>query len=109
MVGSDGLMILDEEYYWSNGERRTILFYGYFDHEKGFDNFIYEFKYEWKDSSYYTVECSDINFSPTISLTLNRCTVKGYSCTPTDKNIEYAKEQFNYIYSMLVEDMARLV
>lgn len=107
-VGTDGWMSYNGEYYWSDGGRRTISFYGYYDHQKGFDNFKFEFKYEWSDGSYYTVECSNINYSPTIALTLNRCVVNhSYSCTPSDENITYAKEQFNFIYEWLTEDMAR--
>lgn len=108
LVGTDGWMSYNGEYYWSDGGRRTISFYGYYDHQKGFDNFKFEFKYEWSDGSYYTVECSNINYSPTIALTLNRCVVNhSYSYTPSDENITYAKEQFNFIYEWLTEDMAR--
>ena len=108
LVGTDGWMSYNGEWYWSDGGRRTISFYGYYDHQKGFDNFKFEFKYEWSGGIYYTVECSNINYSPTISLTLNRCVVNhSYSYTPPEENITYAKEQFNVIYEWLTEDMAR--
>ena len=74
----------------------------------GFDHFKFEFRYEWNDGKYFTVECSNINCSKTIALTLNRCEVKhSYSFTPSDEDITYAKEQFNYIYEWLTEDMTR--
>lgn len=108
LIGTDGWMRYNGEYYWAGGDRRTIWFYGYYDHQKGFTNFNFEFKYEWSDGKYYTVECSDINYSPTVALTLNRCTVNhSYSYTPSEGNITYAKEQFNVIYEWLTEDMAR--
>ncbi len=108
LVGTDGWMSYNGEYYWEDGGRRKISFYGYYDHQKGFANFTYEFSYEWSDEKYYTVNCSNINYSPTISLTLNRCVVDHpYSYTPSEENITYAKEQFNFIYEWLTEDMAR--
>lgn len=106
-VGSDSWMSYNSEYYWGDGSRRTISFYGFYDHRKGFANFKYEFQYEWNDGSYYTVECSDINYSPTIALTLNKYTSDSYLYTPSQENIDYAKEQFNWIYEWLVADMAR--
>ena len=108
LISDDGWMSYDSEYYWEGGSRRTIAFYGYYDHQKQFAYFTYEFKFEWGDGTYYTVECSDINYSSTISLTLNKCVVKSsYSFTPSEKHITYAKEQFNYIYEWLIDDMAR--
>ena len=107
-VATDGWMKYYGEYYWSSGARRTVSFHGYYDHQKGFDHFKFEFRYEWNDGTYFTVECSNINYSKTIALTLNRCEVKhSYSFTPSDEDITYAKEQFNYIYEWLTEDMAR--
>ena len=87
------------EYYWEVGDRRIISFYGYYDHEKGFANFTFEFKYTWSSGDYYTVSSSNINYSPTLSLTLNKYTASSSSSlTPSQSNIDYAKEQFNYIY-----------
>ena len=108
MVATDGWMKYSGEYYWSSGARRTVSFHGYYDHQKGLDHFKFEFRYEWNDGKYFTVECSNINCSKTIALTLNRCEVKhSYSFTPSDEDITYAKEQFNSIYERLTEDMAR--
>lgn len=108
-VAEDGFMTYTSEYYWSgSGSRREISFYGYYDYEKGFKNFIYEFKYKWDDGDYYTVKCTDINYSSNLELTLNKCKVESsIYYTPSDENITYAKEQFNIIYEWLVEDMAR--
>jgi len=107
-VAADGWLSYDSEYYWSNGDRRNNLFCGFYDHRDGLKNFSYEFLYEWGDGYYYTVKSDQINYSPTIALTLNRYTVDSNDAyTPTDENIEYAKEQFNAIYEWLSEDLAR--
>lgn len=108
LVGSDGWMSYNEEYYWGGGDRRVISFYGYYDHQKGFANFKFSFEYEWSNGKWYSVKCSNINYSSNLSLTLNRCVVdSSYSLTPSDDNIEYAKEAFNRLYEWLTEDMAR--
>lgn len=107
-VGTDLWISWHEECCWSSGDRRTISFYGYYDPQNEFQNFIYEFKYTWANGVYYTVTCSKINYSPTLSLTLNNCSVNhSYSYSPTQSNIEYAKQQFNRLYEWLTEDMAR--
>ena len=106
-VGCDGWMDYEAEYYWGVGDRKTIAFYGMYDHKDGFANFKYEYKYQWSDGSYHTVTCTDINYSPTISLTLNKCISDSYMCNPTQENIDYAKSNFNFIYEWLTEDMAR--
>ena len=106
LLATDAWMSYNSEYYWENGGRRTISFYGYYDHQNGFINFKFEFKYTWNDGKYYTVECSNINYSSNIALTLNHCVVNhSYSYTPSDENITYAKEQFNYIYEWLIKNM----
>ena len=108
LVGSDGWMSYNDEIYWHDGERRTISFHGYYDHQKGFANFKFTFEYEWSDGDWYAVTCSDINYSSNISLTLNRCVVdSSYFYNPSDDDVEYAKEQFNWVYEWLTEDMAR--
>jgi len=108
LLGVDGFMSYKEEIYWENGQRRMQSFYGFYDHQKGFETFIYEFKYEWSNGRYYAVECSDINYSPTVSLTLNRCEVDAsYGFDISESHITYAKEEFNSIYEWLTEDMAR--
>ena len=107
-VGADGWMSYFGEYYWSGGDRRTIMFHGYYDHQNGLDDFIFEFKYEFGDGTYYTVECSDINYSQNVDLTLNRYEIdRSYGFTPSKAHITYAKENFNYVYEWLTEDMAR--
>lgn len=105
LVATDGWIRYSTEFYWSNGDRRIIAFYGYYDHQKGFVNFKYEFKYNWSDGNYYTVKCNNINYSPNVSLTLNQCFVDDHSnnYTPSDENITYAREQFNYIYEELTD------
>lgn len=108
LIGADGWMDYYVEFYWPDGDRLTISFCGYYDHQKGFDNFKYKFRYEWNDGVYYIVECSNINYSPSVSLTLNKCEVyHSYLYTPSDEAISYAKEQFNAIYEWLTDDMAR--
>ena len=108
LIATDGWMHYTEEYYWSDGQRRTIFFYGYYDHQKGLDNFNFEFKYEFGGGTYYTVECSDINYSQNVDLTLNSCvTDRSYGFTLSKEHITYAKVNFNSIYEWLTEDMAR--
>ena len=104
LIATDGWIKYSTEYYWSNGDRRIIDFYGYYDHQKGFEKFEYYFKYSWSDGNYYTIKCNNINYSPNLSLTLNQCFVYGHSYyyTPSDENITYAKEQFNYVYEKMV-------
>ncbi len=107
-IGCDGWMDYEGEYYWANGDRRIVSFYGYYDHEDGFANFIYQFKYSWGDGDHYTLTSKNINYSPNISLTLNKYVVdSSYGYYPASDNIDYAKEQFNIIYEWLTEDMAR--
>lgn len=109
LVGSDAFIVYTSNIYWESGDRRTINFYGYYDHKYGLDNFIYEFEYNFDNGKFYTVECTDINYSPTVSLTLNRCVLGecSYSYTPPESAITYAKEQFNNIYEWLTEDIGR--
>lgn len=106
LIGENGLIVYTSEYYWATGDRRTEEFYGVYDNQRGLDNFIYEFKFEWDDGDYYTVKSTDINYSTNVSLTLNKYEVgHSYSYTPTDENITYAKEMFNSIYEWLTEDI----
>ena len=107
VVGCDGWIDFTSELYWEGGDRRNVRFYGTYDHKKGFSDFIFEYKYQWGDGSYHTVTCSDINYSPTISLTLNKYVSNSYRHTPTQENIDYAKERFNFIYEWLTSDIAR--
>lgn len=107
LAGTDSWMKYSAEFYWEGGERRTISFYGYFDHREKFANFKYEFKYELANGNYYTVKCSEINYSPNVSLTLNRCEVdSSYYYNPTIEDITYAKEQFNYVYEIMLGVLA---
>ena len=107
LVSTDGYISYETEFYWSDGGRRNIKFYGYYDHQKGFANFQYDFKYTWSSGTYYTIKCTNINYSPTLSLTLNQCYVydHSYGYTPSDENITYVKEQFNYVYENMVDMM----
>ena len=105
LIRPDGWMSHHLENYWESGDRRSSSFYGYYDHKKGFANFHYEFAYHWSDGSYFTVTCNNINYSPTLSLTLNQCVVDAYKCTVGEAEINYAKEHFNSIYEGLTEDM----
>lgn len=106
-IGSDGWMDYRSEFYWANGDRRTIAFYGYYDHKDGFDNFKYELKYENGDK-YWSVVCTDINYSPTISLTLNRYVLDhSYTYTPSASHVTYAKELFNSVYEWLTGELGR--
>ena len=101
-VCADGFISLETEYYWSTGGHRSIKLYGYYNHKTGLSDFAFEFRYEWQNNSYYTVKCDKINYSTTASLSLNKC-VTGGSFTPSNDNITYAKEQFNYLYEWLDE------
>ncbi len=103
-IDSNGWMSNETTYYWGNGDRRVIKFYGYWSHSDGLNNFIYEFTYTWGSGGSHTLKSTNINYSTNLALTLNQYTTTG---NPSSSNIEYAKEQFNYIYEWLTNDMAR--
>lgn len=106
-VSADGWMSFRSEYYWGSGERRTLSFYGFYDNKDKFDNFTFEFRYEFNNGNYWEVFCDDINYSPTISLTLNKCQSRSNFTTLTTEDINYAKDGFNNVYEWLISDMAR--
>lgn len=108
IIDSDGWMIYESNYYWDSGSRREIEFFGYYSNAEGIMNFTYNFKYTWSSTSWYTLSSTNINYSTNIALTLNDySTTKAYNTTISESNIEYAKEQFNWIYKWLTDDMAR--
>ncbi len=107
-IDSDGLMNYEENFYWEDGSRREVKFYGYYSHSSGLKEFTFEYKYTWSQTSWYTLKSTNINYSPTISLTLNNyTTTKPYYTTISQENIDYAKRVFNNIYKSLNDDMAR--
>lgn len=107
-IDSDGWMNYEENFYWEAGSRREVEFYGYYSHSNGLKGFTFEYKYTWSQSDWYTLKSTNINYSPTISLTLNNyTTTKAYNTTISQENIDYAKGVFNYIYKWLNDDMAR--
>ena len=102
-VSTTGWISLNTEFYWSNGDRRITEFCGYYDNQKGISNFTYRFEYRYGTGVYYIVKCDNINYSPTIALTLNKCFVDShsYSFYPSKEEITYSKEQFNLVYEKL--------
>lgn len=108
-VCSDGLMQYTTDYYWADGSRRTINFYGYYSDTFEFSSFIYEFHFEWETGAYYEIYCDNINYSSTVSLTLKNAVIsdKSYGYTVTENNITYAKEQFNYMFEDLSDYMSK--
>lgn len=102
-VAANGFISYADEIYWENGSRRVSDLYGYYNHKTGLSDLVFDFYYEWSSGQSYTVTCDKINYSPTVSLTLNKCVVKGSNCTPSDSNIKYAKERFNSYYEWLDE------
>lgn len=105
-IDSDMWMEYIEEYYWDTGDRRIQKFYGYYSIKDELDNFIYEFKYTWDSGTYYSVYSDDINYSTNLSLTLNNIdTSSPYNYTILDSDLEYAREQFNYMYEWLYTDI----
>ncbi len=108
IIDSDGWMSYKSNYYWANSGRREIEFSGYYSNRDGLRNFTYDFKFTWSPTSWYTVKSTNINYSENIQLTLNNySTTKAFNNTISSRNIEYAKEQFNYVYEWLTNDMAR--
>jgi len=106
-VWSDGHIFYHDDIYWENGDRRTQFFNGLYDYKNKFADFTYKFEYVWNDGGYYSIKSTEINYSPTIALTLNKYEIDyPYSYTPSQDDIEYAKERFNYIYEWLSENMA---
>lgn len=102
---ADGFISYYSEFYWEDGDRREVWFYGYYDYKKEFENFKYEFSYKYGDGGYYQIECSQINYSANTALTLNKYKVASSSFKPSDSNITYAKEQFNVVYEFFAELM----
>jgi len=107
-IDSDGYINHEDTYYWANGQRRVIRFYGFYSHTEGLKNFNYEFEYTWDDGTYYSLKSTNINYSTNLNLTLNQyTTMSSYSYTIGTYDIEYAKQHFNILYEWLTEDMAR--
>ena len=105
---ADGLMQYTTDYYWSDGGRRKINFYGYYSDKYGFSGFVFEFRYEWSNGNYYEVYCDNINYSENVGLTLKNYKLgnKSYGYTISEDNIAYVKEQFNCVYETLYGMMA---
>lgn len=104
----DGWISYSLDYCWDVGDRRVIAFYGYYNHEKGLVDFTYEFKYTFRNGSYYTVYSNDINYSESLSLTLNNYRLSSsFFYQPKQEDVNYAKANFNYVYEYLTADIAR--
>jgi hypothetical protein len=100
-------MSYTEDFYWESQGRREQSFSGYYSHTEKLKNFTYEFKYTWSSNEWYSLTSDSINYSSNIGLTLNRYTTSSsYSINITQDNIDYAKEQFNYVYEWLIEGLA---
>lgn len=107
-MDSDMWMEYSEEYYWDSGIRRNQDLYGYYSILDELDNFTYDFKLTFDGGEYYAVTSNNINYSTNLNLTLNDFELnESYGYSATDSNIEYAKEQFNYLYNKVYEDIAR--
>ena len=106
-VSSNGFMAYDSMYYWDDGSRREISFYGYYSNTRGLDDFVFKYKYTYADGEVEEIRCDDINYSSNLSLTINKAYVVDAPYSYKISEDEYMKEQFNNIYEWLRDDMAR--
>jgi hypothetical protein len=104
-IDSDGYINYNSNYFWGSGSRRENSLKGYYSNLRGIDNLTFNFKFTFKSKSYYELESKKINYSKNLKLTLNDYTTSKSSSygTISEGNIEYAKEQFNYMYEYLIE------
>ena len=85
--------------------------FGVFSNTNYLDNFQYYFHMSFHvgtdDETFYSVKCDEINYSSNVALTLNKCYVYETSSgvQVSDEHITYAKEQFNYAYEALWNDL----
>ena len=107
---SDGYMLFTNEALWENGETRKIAFGGYYTDKKGFSDFEYLIYCEYANGEYFSIYSNDINYSPTISLTLTTYEIEEVSegIEVSAEEIQYAKEQFNCVYELLNEKIGEL-
>ena len=111
MLSSIGIVVYKSSIYWSNGQRRDIVLFGVFSNTNYLDNFQYYFHMSFHvgtdDETFYSVKCDEINYSSNVALTLNKCYVYETSSgvQVSDEHITYAKEQFNYAYEALWNDL----
>jgi hypothetical protein len=104
-IDSDGYINYYSDYFWGTGGRRENSLKGYYSNLRGIDNLTFNFKFTFKDKSFYELESKNINYSKNLKLTLNDYTTSkssGY-WTISEENIEYAREQFNYMYEYLID------
>lgn len=106
-VSSDGFMSYNSMYYWDSGARREEFFYGYYSNTRGLDDFTFEYKYTYENGVVVEICCDDINYSPNLSLTLNKAYVVDAPYYYEISKDEYMKGQFNGIYEGLRDVMAR--
>jgi len=106
-VSSNGFMSYHSTYYWDDGSRREMSFYGYYSNTRGLDNFVFEYKYTFSDGEVNEIRCDDINYSSNLSLTLNKAYVVDAPYYYKISEDMYLKEQFNSLYEWLRDDMAR--
>ena len=106
-AASDGYMSYSDMVYWDSGARLKISFYGYYSNARGLDDFVFEYKYTFPDGKVNEIRCDDINYSPNLSLTLNKAYVVDAPYSYKVSEDEYMKERFNDIYEWLRDDMER--
>lgn len=108
-IDSDGYINYFTNYFWGSGSsvgsRRENSLKGYYSNLEGINNLNYNFKYTFSNKSYYGLESKKINYSKNLKLTLNNYTTSKStgSWSISEENIEYAKEQFNYMYEYLIK------
>ena len=107
MFDSNMYIGYEEVMTWANGDERLNIFMGEYNSLIEFDEFVYTFGYEWKNGKYYVIKCYDINYNSNIELTLRNYKVidKSSGYTVSSSNIEYAKDQFNWVYEYMVDFM----
>jgi len=89
---------------WSNNHERYIEFCGYYSKDNGLNDFQFHLTYIWDADcdDWYVIESDNINYNENISATLNYYdSYSSSTYTINDINIEYAKNQFNFVYKLL--------
>ena len=105
-IAANGWLSCTIEMFFENESRFIATLCGYYDSKDELDNFEYDFYADFLSGEYYTVKSKDINYSSTITLTLNNYTTNSNSGTVTTDQINYAKTWFNYLYTALTESFA---
>ena len=99
---SDGYILYTSEIEWTAGDRRAIIFSGYYSEKDAFDDFSYVLAYAYSETSGYVVASDRINYSENISQTLTYYELSGVGTYyPSAGNVTYAKERFNEVYEFV--------